>query len=899
MALTLTATLNNLSKETTKEPQIILEIDGCPIIFGASDILSLWKFDDGLFFDEEGLFFDQPFADPNSRDYISLKQTTKNISQQVLPDKSGTGSISTAIIDIVDINQEVTQIFGFGNYFDELLGRDATLYVSFSGASHPEDSLPVLSGYIDDYKNIAGSFLISISHPENLKRQEIFVPYNSKSTEALIYKDLLVQNIYWEQRDKDAEPLKIEYVSGGSLQAEYLTVNNSIRITITGTETADEIKNHVEDTSVKINEVAKLSIVGDGATVQTTYPLTTFFVQTEFDVETTTGLLDSQDNFTSYIRMNDEVMKVISYTETSIEVERNIKGTPQSHGPDTTIDSVYNIQDDPVTMALKIYLSDKDKKSFGDGTIKSINQITTTLYKENSIYLEAQDVERDYGIIENDIIILSGTLSDGEYNIVSIENIDTGQIITVDGALTTEIEATGAIAFRSQFNVYPDGLAMTNREVDVQGHIDELTFNPNTFPQMEFELVEEINGKDFVDKELYYPNSLYSVPRKAKVSLKLVKPPLSLEETVVLDEENILNMEQVKVSRSTHKFMYNNILYKYEKDLISDKFLTGKLFVDNNSLERIGAGRIIKQLKIESNGLRDNAETDNLILRQTQRLFDRYKNAAQMISNVSVLYGTGLSIEIGDIVVFGSETMPLSDLSTGERIFKPRFVEVINKSLDITTGRVKLDLLETAYDLEARYGIIGFSSVVDAGSSTDRIKLKQSYYTGDYDIETDKYTNYIGQRLWIHNDDYTYSEIRTLLQIDPANQDYILLQTPLPTPPAEGYIVEPPLYAEGSSEIDSFYKDQFCYLNGTAEIVNGIDTKTFEVSDSSDLQVGYLTYIHSDDYTRDSFPDGESRIVDIIGNVVYLESDINFVPQSGDKMKLVGYKDGGAAYRIY
>ena len=900
MALTLTATLDNLSKETTKEPQIILDIDGCPIIFGATDILSLWNFDEGLFLDSEGLFFDQPYKDVRSRDYISLKNTTKNINQQVLPDKSGTGSISAAIIEVVDINQEVTRVFEFGENFDDLLGRDATLYVSFKGASHPEDSLPVLQGYIDDYRNISGAFHISISHPENLKRQEIFVPYNSKITNTLLYNDLTVQNIYWEQRNKTASSLSIEYVYGASLLAEYIRSNNSIRVQIVnGVTTADDIVNYIEENIIKINELCRMTIVGDGTLVQTSFPLTEFQIDTIINPLTTVGLLQTQDTFTSQIRIADEIMNVVSYDDTQIVVERNVNGTPQTHNAGETLDSIYVLEDDPITMSLKLYLSDKERMSFGDGDIRSINQITSTLFVQNAIYLEAQDIERDYGVIQNDIVILSGTLSDGEYRILSIETIDTGQYIILDGTLTTEVDISGSLQFVSQFNVYPDGLAMTNREVDVQGHLDELDFNPNTFPLMSFEIQEEINGKEFIDKELYYPASLYSVPRKAKVSLKLVKPPLTLENTVRLNESNILNLEKVKVSRSTHKFLYNNILFKYEKDLINDKFLIGKLFLNEQSAERIGNYRINKQLKIESNGLRDNSDTDNLIFRQTQRLFDRYKYSAQQITNVEVLYGTGLSMEIGDVVIFGSDTMPLSDLSTGERIFKERYVEVINKSLNITTGQIRFDLLETAYDLEARYGVISFSSVIDADSTTQRIKLKRSFYTGEFEIESNKYADYIGERIWIHSEDYTYSEIGRILAIDPTNQDYILLEDPLPTPPAEGYIMEPPIYEEGSSEIDSAYKDQFCYNNGQLEIINGIDEKTFEVADASTLQVGYLTYIHSDDYSRDSFPEGESRIADISLNVITLEKNINFVPQSGDKMKLVGYKDGGPAYRIY
>jgi len=358
-------------------------------------------------------------------------------------------------------------------------------------------------------------------------------------------------------------------------------------------------------------------------------------------------------------------------------------------------------------------------------------------------------------------------------------------------------------------------------------------------------------------------------------------------------------LEKVKIQRATHKFLYNEIVYKYNKDIIADKFLTGKVFINEESKQRIGAGRIVKTLTIEANGFEDTTEIDNIINRQVQRLFDRYKNAAQQITGVEVLYGTGIGIEIGDVFVFGSETMPIADLNTGERIFKPRLVEVLKKSLNITTGRIKLDLLETAYDLESRFGVISFSSFIGAGSTTNRLILKQSFFTGDYEVETDKYQDYIGQRIRVRNDNYTFDETIQLLSVDPSNQNALLLNGNLSAPPSEDFIVEQPVYDETDADIDRSYKDQFCYLNGELEVSASIDNISFEVADASDLLVNYQTYIHNDDFSRDSFLDGTSIIADITGNVVTLDEAISFVPQVGDKIKLVGYKDGGFPYRIF
>lgn len=898
MSVQLTATLKNLANQTTKQPQIILDIDGIPVIFGAQPILKLWSFDNGYILDTPNLLFDQPFSDPDSREYISIKNTTKNITNQNLPDKGGTGSISTAKIELVDVNQDVTRLFKNGENVADILGRDATLYISFAGASHPEDSIAVLSGYVDSYDEIAGGYLVSVTHPENLKRQDIFQPYNAKLTSDFLYKQSIFQNIVYAQRDKSAPTISIEYVSGG-LDANFDRIANKLTVDILGTTTADEIVDLLETKSEIVRRL-DFEVIGDGTTPQTTFSATPLQIDTTLNVDQTTNLLLSADTMTSKIRIEDEICRVISKTDTTITVERAIDGTTAfSYEPDTTVDSIYAFSDDPITLALKLYLSDSNKTRFGNADVKNINEINGSLFVQNALFLEGQNVVQDYNIVLNDFVTLTGSASDGTYKIIDIQNVDTGQLLIVDGTLATQTDVNATAQFLSQYNVYPDGLKMNNREVDINGHLFELNFNPNTFPTLNFNIDDKINGKEFIDREIYYPCSLYSVPRQSKVSVKLVKPPLTLEQTITLDESTVTNLDKVKIQRATHKFLYNEIVYKYNKDIINDKFLTGKVFINEESKNRIGAGRIVKTLTIEANGFVDSNETDNIINRQVQRLFDRYKNSAQQINNVEVLYGTGIGIEIGDVLIFGSETMPIADLNTGERIFKPRLVEVLKKSLSITTGKIKLDLLETAYDLESRFGVISFSSKIGVGSTTQKLILKRSFFTGDYEVETDKYQDYAGQRIRVRNEDYTFDETVRLIGADPSNENALLIADPLSVAPSEDFIVEQPVYDETDSDIDALYKDQFCFFNGELEVSASINNISFEVADASLLSVDYQTYIHNDDYSRDSFLDGTSIIADISGNVVTLDEAISFVPQVGDKIKLVGYKDGGFPYRIF
>ena len=83
----------NAVNQIAKEPNIILEIEGIPVIFGSQPTETLWRFDEGFELDTPGLRFDSTVPDPNARDFISIEGgTSKTISQQVSPDKGGRSS---------------------------------------------------------------------------------------------------------------------------------------------------------------------------------------------------------------------------------------------------------------------------------------------------------------------------------------------------------------------------------------------------------------------------------------------------------------------------------------------------------------------------------------------------------------------------------------------------------------------------------------------------------------------------------------------------------------------------------------------------------------------------------------------------------------------------------------
>lgn len=817
MAFNVTQTLKKLAKQRTKTPQIILEIEGIerngsPFLFGALPVETLWTFDEDpvRLFDSIGLRFDTPIEDVNSVDVISLAGTSKSLSQQVVPDKSGTSSIATLKIDLVDKDKRVSSLLNFENYVDDILGRNATVFVSLDGATHPTDSIPVLSGYIDAYDVVQGSFLISISHPENLKRKEIYDEYADKL-------------------DED--------------------INSSV---------------------------------------------------TSFDVLNTAPLVSSGDALTTYVRIDDEIMRVNSKTATSLNVTRGQLNTVAAeHDFDADVANLYVLEGHPIDLALKIYLSNP-KGTPVLYNIESFVDIGGGETESNAVFFKGFNIKLTSGVVVGDSITITGSPSNnGTYEVIEIEEESTyGSYIVVDSTLVSEVDSSAECTFGSQFNVLPEGfgLGLTNREVDVEGHLEIKEFNPANFPDMKFYLTEQIEGKEFIDKEIYFPNALYSIPRQAKISLKIVQPPLSNAEIVRLDERTITNIETIQVGRSTSKFFYNTIVYKYGYDPVFDKFRRGAIFRNETSADRIKVGT--KQLTIEALGLEDNLDTTNLLERQQQRLLDRYKFAAQTFKNVKPLYEVGYNVEIGDVVVFGSENVQLTDLDTGATTFEARLVEVINKAINVTTGEVTLDLLETSYDLNARFGVVSPSSIVDTGSTTTDINLKLSYGSDtiqDYEFESEKWEQFIGERIRIHSPDYSFDETVTIKQVKGTNRNALIVEPALSAAPNEGYIFELPEYPATG---DALYKDLFVYFNPQVEVTSGSSQTVFNAP-VSNLYEGAYVYVSSPDYSRDSFDVEDVQIDSIVGTTVTLNKALGFTPQAGDHVELIGFVDDeGLPYRI-
>ncbi len=426
---------------------------------------------------DDGTRWDSLVPKGASLDVISLNGTTPNITQQIYPDKASSGSVSSVNIKMVDIDNKVAKLLSFDN-ITEILGKKCDFYIGFKQGAFPEDAIPVFRGVCVDFFTEDGSITVSVASPDALKRQTIYEQYQSVLTSDISYKKKTIQDITYEQRDPTLPVVSIAYVLAGSLS---VSVNNyQITVNITGSTTADQIVKTIKSSSEALTLV-KPDVTGNGGTTQTPIPSTELDIDTVLPVSITDSLYLDQSILSSYIQLNDEIMKVTGKTDTTISVERTQFGTIGSqHSDEDELVSFYSLSDNPIDMALKLMLSGEGNEYFlSDDKPRSING--------NQLIFDYYDIQDLTGLVVGDDVKLTG-VNAGEYKVVTFGLLDNCSFIELDTALVNDAEFTDTFEYRSQYNVLPDGLEMQPFQVDVQGHLDIQAFNPALFVDYRIDL---------------------------------------------------------------------------------------------------------------------------------------------------------------------------------------------------------------------------------------------------------------------------------------------------------------------------------------------------------------------------------------------------------------------------
>ncbi len=629
---------------------------------------------------------------------------------------------------------------------------------------------------------------------------------------------------------------------------------------------------------------------------------------TTFTVVDTAQFILPADSGTlkSYFKIDDEIVEYTGSTATTFTgcVRGQFGTIAAAHDIDASLETFYRLQGNLRDLSLKLMLSGGPEYHTSDIEVLSFNSYGSVT-NPNSVFLPTYFPDQIYGIVIGDTVNITDALNagnNGTAQIVSINNTDVGSYLVLNKSLVAE--GSGAkIAFKSKYNVLPKfaGLEMTPDQVDIAEFEKVYTQFQTQFFEYDFYIKDQLNGSDFINTQILYPSGCYALPRKAKTSVGLTIPPLAQNGTKKLSNLNVTKASNIKINRSISKNFYNSVIYRYDQDAVEDKYTRGKITQSANSTNRINISN--KPLQIDSDGIRASSNFDYLFQTQTRRFLDRYQYGAESL-DVQVLFGEAFTIEIGDTVILDGQLLEMSDTKTGTRAFLPRLFEVQNKSMSLKGTDITLTLVDTVYSLDGRYGVIAPSSTIGTGSTTTKISLEKSYGDTLTDrLPTVKWLNYIGEKVLVRTDDWSFQEVVIISAIDPSNPYSLIVSPALSVAPTSGMILDTPRYPNSTDASDqAIYKAAHCSWNMTRNVMTGSTDTTliFNSLDAPAFVIGAPVVVHSEDYSVKS---QEVKIIDVFlssvsPSYVTLSKPLGFTPTTDMKIELLGYPDLGAPYRF-
>lgn len=549
-------------------------------------------------------------------------------------------------------------------------------------------------------------------------------------------------------------------------------------------------------------------------------------------------------------------------------------------------------------LALKLMLSGwngpwiTDVGCYALGTTFGLSTNTNVICLNNY-----DDAKKTYGLTVGDYITISNSATNnGTYTITSFGNDNGGQVnrlIYISSNLTEEVNLGALLAFRSKYDTLPvlAGLQMTPREVDVDmfEYLYQYYFNSYVYG-LAFTIKDaESNAKDWIDAQIMLATKCYSLTRFGRVSVGYTRPPSTISTKLpLINVNNVIDPNTIMTTRAmNNRRFYNQIIYNFDES--DGNYSSVHEEVNADSLQLL---RLASPLTIESNGARTSYSTALLAERTCLALLARFGGIAIEIT-LSVNFGTGIMIEAGDTVLLQDNgNLHIPNFLTGERNLGEQLFEVIDRTINIVTGNVKLTLLGGIVDSRKdRYGGISPSSIIQAGSTTTVLQLKNN-------TEFTKWTPHVGSKIYLHGYNFSgYSEYCTLTGVNPANLSQLFVEG-LAIAPSAGDVMDiPPYPTSADVTVNATYKSMYSFLTPSLTVVTGISNTQFTVSsgDAALLQTGFPVRIHNVGYSAFS---SETTIKTIVGTTITTNTSLGFIPVAGYKIELNGFPDGQGPYRI-
>lgn len=833
-----------LSAENVKKLNVIVRVQDLSTQIGMVPIYEKIRYGDSrLTYGLPGIVYGGLILIDDQKTLLMKEGLT--ITQKVEPEQ-GRGSLSTISLSFLDTNGFMTALCSPGVLLDEPLGNKLiTVYLGYQNSSFPDDYIHVFRGYISKTNLGPGKVTLELSDANIKARQSTFY--------------------------------------GGQ---NYL---------------GSDIDNSQTNIPVPVTDSFFAPVLD---------------IHGNYDWQLQPGgSFDLTKCVRAWIHVDDEFME---YSDTGIAsnhftVRRGgvySRGSAtDAHTNGTSVTNGIQIYGNVIDLILKIYLS-----GFGAPWIDSIPCVAlgTTLDPtdvNNNCILFNVDVSEEYGITPGDAIIVtgSGAGNNGTYYIEEIldgTGGDPSRQVIVTVPLTLENPFPGTLAFRSQYDTLPltCGLKNTPQDIDVaQFQSIKGLFYESAQYTLQLFVDSEQSGKDFIEQELFLPVGAYSVARNGRLSIAVTRPPFATEQLMQVDQTNVRDPQSIMVERAlnTRRF-YNLIQYNYDVSTDNQTFGTTNNFFDTISATKIN---ITQLLPINSLGLRTFLGGDLVAAARGAFLLNRYKKAAYQIT-LKVNWKIGSQIEIGDMVIVNDPpgvpgALQISNLETGVRGLGRMLFEVIGRSLRIADGYADLTLLSSlGYTVEQRYAQIAPSSQVDTGTTSTAVRIKPSFGELYGANEFKKWQNFVGQTIRVHSPDYSNDDDAIFIGFDPTDPFKMLLNAALNFTPSVNDVVECDNYGTGTDpSFNAGFKASFAFIDPSLTVTSGTSGTVFHVSsgDAAQLVVGLPIFVRNSDW---SVVSPEVRVTDVTGTTVTVSATLGFTPSAGEIVELVGFQDGGGAYRI-
>lgn len=615
----------------------------------------------------------------------------------------------------------------------------------------------------------------------------------------------------------------------------------------------------------------------------------------------------------TYITISDEVIEYApsGFSATGFSgVVRGARGTtPDVHSADDEVSSAIQILDHGIDMALKLmlsgwngpYLEDIAIRNFVTTQDPSLGDISGAILLPDNV-----DASRDYGLTPGDYLAITGSAFPGNNapSAIIIEllnaNGQPNNVILTDQIFATELASSATMDLRSQYDTYPveAGVKLPADEVDVARHQNiQETFLPSDENRLRIYIKDtESSCKTFVESQIYLPLASYSLTRFGRLSMQLTHPPFADERLQFLTGRNVLNPQQVKPQRGVNnRKFFNEVDYDWDYNDAGDSTSRIKQ-IDTNSLSIIGISSV---LPIQAKGVRTDLGSASAIQRRINFLLSRYKNGAVLI-DLQTNWEVGSLIEAGDVVAIKDDgILQISNFATGRRNLGTQLFEVINRQMDMGKGTINLTVVSgLGADVTDRFASISPSSVIQTGSSTTAVIIADSYGPKYPNQEYRKWVDYFGLRVLIHTEDYSVAATAIIVR-QSATNPFKLEVSGLSISPSAGMVMDIDNYPDNTDKLDlQAYKQIHAFFDPQVVATSGISNFSFVVaaSGTSRFQLNLPIIVHTDDWSVKS-PEAFVTDIDSLNNIITVDTDLGFTPPSGYRVDLIGFADGGGAYR--